>query len=81
MWLLEHPARVFQSVLLPIEQGAFVLNVLVSADKWDSCAKAEVEAVVELGNLGLRVRRVEIPDSGSQGLKQKVVHISWKVNV
>jgi len=36
MWLLEHPARVFQSFLLPPERGAFVLNVLVSADKWDS---------------------------------------------
>jgi len=81
MWLLEHPARVFQSVLLPPEHGAFVLNVLVSADKWDSYSNEEVAAVTALSGSGLNVQRIEIPDSGSLGQQQEAVHVSWKVDV
>jgi hypothetical protein len=81
MWLLEHPARVFQSVLLPPEHGAFVLNVLVSANKWDSYSSEEVAAVTALSGSGLNVQRIEIPDSGSLGQQQDAVHVSWKVDV
>lgn len=81
MWLLEHPARVFQSVLLPPEHGSFVLNVLVSADKWDSYSNEEVAAVTALSGNGLNVQRIEIPDSGALGQQQEAVHVSWKVDV
>lgn len=81
MWLLEHPAKVFKSVLLPPENGYFVLNVLVSADKWDSYGAEEVAAVKTLIGNGLNIQRIEIPDSGSLGQQQKAVHISWKVDV
>jgi hypothetical protein len=81
MWLLDHPARVFQSVLLPPEDGAFVLNALISADKWNSYSNEEVAAVTALSGNGLNVQRIEIPDSGSLGLQQEAVHISWKVDV
>jgi len=81
MWLLEHPARVFQSVLLPPEHGSFVLNVLVSADKWDSYSNEEVAAVMALSGNGLNVQRIEIPDSGALGQQQEAVHVSWKVDV
>ena len=81
MWLLEHPARVFQSVLLPPEQGAFVLNVLVAAEKWDAYTTEEVDAVTALVSHGVSVQRIEIPDSGLLGQEQKAVHVSWKIDV
>ena len=81
MWLLEHPARVFQSVLHPPEEGTFVLNVLVSADKWGSYTEAEIDAVTALSSHGLKIQRIQIPDSGSLGQQQEAVHISWKVDV
>jgi hypothetical protein len=81
MWLLEHPARVFQSVFVPADQGSFVLNVLVSAEKWDAYSKEQVDAVMELSHKGLNIRRTDIPDSGKIGLRQEAVHISWKINI
>jgi hypothetical protein len=81
MWLLEHPARVFQSVLVPPEQGAFVLNVLVSSNKWDAYSNEEVDAVMALSGQGLAVQRIQISDSGLPGEKQDAVHISWRVGI
>jgi hypothetical protein len=81
MWLLEHPARVFQSVLLPPEQGAFVLNVLVSAEKWDAYSDVEADAVTALSSQGLNVQRIKIPDSGTLGQQHEAVHVSWKVSI
>ena len=81
MWLLEHPARVFQSFLTPPEQGSFVLNVLVAADKWDAYTSEEIAAVTALSSHGVSVRRIEIPDSGLLGQEQIAVHVSWKIDV
>lgn len=81
MWLLEHPARVFEAFLLPPQQGTFILNVLVSAEKWSSYPEAHISAVMELQNQGLSVNRLEIPNSGSAVQLQKVVHVSWKIDV
>ena len=81
MWLLEHPARVFQSIFQLPEVGKFVLNVLVAAQKWDSYPKDEIDTVSALSRYGLRINRVEIPDSGKPGEKLAAVHIAWEVDV
>jgi hypothetical protein len=81
MWLLEHPARLFSSVLVPPKQGSFVLNVLVSAEKWDSFPSDEVDAVIALSSSGINIQRIEIPDSGTPGKKQLVVHVSWTIEI
>lgn len=81
MWQLEHPANVFKAYLLAPEPDAFVLNVLVPAAKWDAYPAEQKEAVSDLRSLGLTIERIEMPDSGTQGQTQQVVHISWKVDV
>jgi hypothetical protein len=81
MWLLEHPARVFQSVFLPPKEGVFVLNCLISADKWDAYSESELNAVMALRSDGLTLERIEIPDSGSLDQLKKAIYISWKVDI
>ena len=81
MWLLEHPARIFQPFLIPPEQGVFVLNCLISAKKWDAYSTKEIEDVMALKSHGLVTQRIEIPNSGSLGQLQEAVHVSWKVDI
>jgi hypothetical protein len=81
MWLLEHPARVFRSVLLEPEDDSFVLNVLISTEKWDCYTKQETDAVIALAEYGLSVQQVLIPDSALHGHHKQAVHISWKIKV
>jgi len=81
MWLLEHPASVFKNFLLAPMTGAFVLNTLVSANKWDAYPADQINAVEALRSEGLKLERVEMPDSGNQKQIQHAVHIAWKVDV
>lgn len=81
MWLLEHPARIFQSIFLPPEQDIFVLNILVSAEKWNGYSEKELDAVNALSGHGLNVQRIDIPDSGALGHQHEAVHVSWKVRI
>lgn len=81
MWLLEHPARIFQSIFLPPEQDIFVLNILVSAEKWNGYSEKELDAVNALSGHGLNVQRIDIPDSGALGQQHEAVHVSWKVRI
>jgi hypothetical protein len=81
MWSLKHPARMFKSVFQSPEPGKFVLNVLVAAQKWDAYPMEEIEAVTAMMRLGLRINRIEIPDSGKHGEKLLAVHIAWEVDV
>jgi hypothetical protein len=71
----------FKSIFQLPEPGKFVLNVLVSAQKWDSYPVEEIDAVTALTRFGLRINRIEIPDSGKQGEKLLAVHIAWEVDV
>ena len=41
----------------------------------------EIEAVTAMTRLGLRINRIEIPDSGKHGEKLLAVHIAWEVDV
>jgi hypothetical protein len=81
MWLLEHPARVFEEILIPPTPGAFALNVLVSADKWNRFDPDERQNVAALNTFGVTLNELEIRDSHSSDDVQLVVHIAWSVSI
>ena len=81
MWSIEHPARTFSDYLVPVSNGKFVLNVLVSASKWDAYPLEELTALSDLTGLGVVVNRITIPDSTHPDATCAAVHIGWSVNV
>ena len=81
MWSLEHPARTFEKYLIPVADGQFVLNVLVSAPKWDAYPPDETRAVSDLSALGVVVSRVQIPSSSVSSTTREAVHIGWTIKV
>jgi hypothetical protein len=81
MWLLDHPANIFQSVFRPPTSGAFVLNALISESKWDKYSGDEIQSLETLKSSGLRIERVRVPDSGRRGLEQPAIHISWGIGI
>jgi len=81
MWLLDHPAKIFEDFFSPPEQNAFVLNALIDLEKWNTYPQEQIDLVDSLGDAGLRVEKILIPDSESQDKKREAVHISWKISV
>lgn len=81
MWLLEHPANIFESVFTPTKQNSFVLNVLISLDKWNAYSANEREAVIKLRAQDLEINQIQLPDSGKSGQLLQAVHIAWQVQV
>jgi hypothetical protein len=81
MWSIDHPARTFSDYLAPLSDGKFVLNVLVSAPKWDACPSEELTALSELTGLGVAINRITIPDSTNSNATCEAVHVAWSVNL
>jgi hypothetical protein len=81
MWLLKHPAKVFADYLLAPHVHQFVLNVLISSEKWKSFGEFEIQQIVDLQRYGLLVREIQIPDAIEKGALQTATHISWSVSV
>lgn len=81
MWLLEHPAKLFEAFLVPPEEDTFVLNVLISEDKWHSFSKEEIEQLNELKSLGVKVEEISIPDSSHKHQSANAVRVTWKVPI
>jgi hypothetical protein len=81
MWLLEHPANLFEAIFTPTKSNSFVLNVLISLDKWNTYNTKEKNAVYELRGHDLEINQIQIPDSGKSDQLLQAVHISWQVKV
>lgn len=81
MWSIDHPATTFKSFLVPVQKGRFVLNVLVSADKWDSYSEDEIQGLNELTNIGLTISELEIPNARDSGTTHRAVHLAWSVDL
>jgi hypothetical protein len=81
MWLLDHPAKVFNDFFVKPQEQVFVLNALVSASKWDEYSTELIDEVNALSHKGLKVERIDLPDSGGSSTPLKAVHISWEVSV
>lgn len=81
MWSMQHPASTFREYLMPVQAGKFVLNVLLSASKWNSYPNEEIRSVNDLRTIGLDVSRIQIPDSQNVEKKLEAVHIAWCVDV
>lgn len=81
MWSIDHPATTFRQFFEPVQSGRFVLNVLVSAKKWDSYPSAQLEAVGDLASSGLVLKRIQIPNSVNNGETQSAVHLAWSIEI
>ena len=81
MWSMDHPAQTFEDVLIPVADGRFVLNVLMSGPKWDAYPPNETEAVADLSGLGVVINRVQIPNSTAPKSTREAVHVGWSVAV
>ncbi|NBO80124.1 MAG: NgoPII family restriction endonuclease [Actinobacteria bacterium] len=81
MWLLKHPAKVFADYLLAPHVHQFVLNVLISSEKWKSFGESEIRQIVDLEQYGLMTKEIQIPDAINKGGLQSANHISWSVNI
>jgi len=81
MWLLEHPAKIFEAIFEPIKPKTFVLNVLVSLDKWNSYSAEEIDHVNDLRGSDLKINHIQLADSGESSRLMQAVHISWQTKV
>lgn len=81
MWSIEHPATTFKENLLPPKSGHFVLNVLISAKKWDTYPAEQIAAVEQLSSVGVLVNRITIADASSTGRTHEVIHIGWTLKL
>ena len=66
---------------MSIDSNSFVLNVLISLDKWNTYNTKEKNAVYELRGHDLEINQIQIPDSGKSDQLLQAVHISWQVKV
>ncbi len=81
MWLLDHPAKVFNDIFVKPKSDVFVLNALVSQTKWNSYSSELIADIEALADKGLKVTHVELPDSGGSEAPLQAVHISWQISV
>ena len=81
MWLLDHPAKVFNDFFVKPQDQVFVLNALVSATKWSEYSKETIDDLEALSVHGLSIKHIELPDSGGSDEPMRAVHISWEVSV
>jgi hypothetical protein len=81
MWLLEHPANLFEAIFTPTKSNSFVLNVLISLEKWNTYSTKEKNAVNELRGHDVEINQIQIPDSGKSDQPLQAVHISWHVKI
>ena len=73
--------QVFKDFFVKPQDQVFVLNALVSAAKWDEYPPELIDEVNALAHKGLKVKRIDLPDSGGSATPLKAVHISWEVSV
>lgn len=81
MWSIEHPATTFKEHFSPPKSGHFVLNVLISAKKWDAYPVEQIAAVQQLSDVGVTVKRMVIADASSIGQTHEVIHIGWTLKL
>ncbi|MFM8248850.1 MAG: NgoPII family restriction endonuclease [Acidimicrobiaceae bacterium] len=81
MWLLDHPAKVFDNLFVKPQNDCFVLNALVSQTKWNEYSSELIGDLEALADKGLDITHVDLPDSGGAEAPLKAVHISWQISV
>jgi hypothetical protein len=78
MWIIPHPAKIFQSFFLPSRDSVFTMNVLLSQKKFMSYPDQSRTTLKDLRDLGLVLNEVEIPSPSDSNSSTPAVHIGWQ---
>lgn len=81
MWSLKHPRLIFESHFLAPRPGWFVLNVLMSQEKWSRYSKADLNLVEGLSRFGVHSKSIEHEAPDGANNRQTSHLITWEIEI